>query len=577
MSRHLFQTGRAPVSPSVGRAKRARSRGPLDRASPEPVAELGGTGFRPGRSALRRIAAALLCASIVGCAAVPGIPGRELPSARAASPSAYFSGPVLGVSRRQVLEARDFTYAVAISRPPAAFAWSHLGARQYLLTVSELDPAPRKLGESGINPIEFDVEGLAFSPDGERIATASREGTIRLYSRRAELLRSLSLDEPLVSIAFSPDGKTLAAGGAKGTLTLLDAATLSWLGDSRAHRDEIRALAFADTGRLFSGGWDKSIAQFGVKRSSQVIRNARARLIKEKGLSLIPFELDRKPLKLALDARSPVNAVTGKFAMALGIDPAGLTDSTQALTANGPALVRIAKGRQLALKALRAEIAVAICDACVPQGADGVLGQDFLTRFEIAFDQTLGEAVVTLRPEQPDPAATEVATLEQQARFELAQFVNDLSIDRAGNRLGVALGATKAERNVEVYQREKKGIVEPLSPDNLVAVIDASNGAFLERHQIHHGVVSTVGISPDGRALASGGWDKRLYVFSEGGEQPLYEDEFGWSVRRVRFSPDGRYLAVGSWTPQHASNTESDPAAVVYDVRYGADAQVTSP
>jgi hypothetical protein len=57
----------------------------------------------------------------------------------------------------------------------------------------------------------------------------------------------------------------------------------------------------------------------------------------------------------------------------------------------------------------------------------------------------------------------------------------------------------------------------------------------------------------------------------------VFEDKFGWSVRRVRFSPDARYLAVGSWTPQVASpDKQSDPAAVVYDVRYLAADLLTS-
>jgi WD40 repeat protein len=82
-------------------------------------------------------------------------------------------------------------------------------------------------------------------------------------------------------------------------------------------------------------------------------------------------------------------------------------------------------------------------------------------------------------------------------------------------------------------------------------------------------VVATAGISPDGRSLASGGWDKRLYLWRDGQETPVAERGFGWSVRRVRFSPDGRLVGVAAWTPQKATgNQESDPAAALFSVRY---------
>jgi WD40 repeat protein len=92
----------------------------------------------------------------------------------------------------------------------------------------------------------------------------------------------------------------------------------------------------------------------------------------------------------------------------------------------------------------------------------------------------------------------------------------------------------------------------------------------LHRWTAHAGVVATAAVSPDGRSLASGGWDKRLLLYTEGQASPVEARELGGSVRRVRFSPEGRRVGVAAWTPQLASGAESDPSAVLYEVRYAA-------
>ena len=54
---------------------------------------------------------------------------------------------------------------------------------------------------------------VAFSPDGEILATGSRDGSLNLWNwRTAKLIRTLSHSIPVIDIAFSSDGQTLASG-----------------------------------------------------------------------------------------------------------------------------------------------------------------------------------------------------------------------------------------------------------------------------------------------------------------------------------------------------------------------------
>ncbi|MGD1712426.1 hypothetical protein ACP6PK_03370, partial [Dapis sp. BLCC M172] len=55
------------------------------------------------------------------------------------------------------------------------------------------------------------VYGVAFSPDGETIATASDDKTVKLWNRQGKLLQTLTGHQNSVrDIAFSPDGETIA-------------------------------------------------------------------------------------------------------------------------------------------------------------------------------------------------------------------------------------------------------------------------------------------------------------------------------------------------------------------------------
>ena len=75
------------------------------------------------------------------------------------------------------------------------------------------------MGHAGI------VYGLAFSPDAKRLASASLDGTVKVWDTATgqELLTLRSDTGGFHSVAFTPDGGRIAAAGHDGTIRIWDA------------------------------------------------------------------------------------------------------------------------------------------------------------------------------------------------------------------------------------------------------------------------------------------------------------------------------------------------------------------
>ena len=174
----------------------------------------------------------------------------------------------------------------------------------HLWEVANGQPIGKLDGHTGI------VWGLAFSPNGQLLASVSSDKTAKIWDwRNRTLLKSLDLPGEVVSVGFSPDGQILAVGGVDEPLgDIQNAAIWTFFVDSWnpllkfPEYWNIAALTYSPDGRFLVGG--------GTSRNVQVWRTS-------DGTSLFTFSHPHQVLDAAVSPDG-TTAVTATCQNTLG-------------------------------------------------------------------------------------------------------------------------------------------------------------------------------------------------------------------------------------------------------------------
>ena len=103
------------------------------------------------------------------------------------------------------------------------------------------------------------VFGISFSPDGTRLATASEDGSAKVWDAGSgkELLTLSGHTGTVWGVTFSPDGTRLATASIDGTTKVWDVTTGQELLTLTGHTNNIYSVDFSPDGtRLVTSGAD---------------------------------------------------------------------------------------------------------------------------------------------------------------------------------------------------------------------------------------------------------------------------------------------------------------------------------
>jgi WD40 repeat protein/tRNA A-37 threonylcarbamoyl transferase component Bud32 len=373
---------------------------------------------------------------------------------------------------------------------------------------------------------------VAFSPDGQRLASPARDGTVRIWDVQtgADAVVVRGVGSPLSTVVFSPDGRRLACGSVRGgERTMIADATsgkeLLHLANSAGH-----PLAFSPDGKLLATSnsvWD---ATTGDKRFA----------FPGKPYPLDPGSVAFSPdgqriaLSIGLDGNrqsiSVLEVATGKPLLSPGA-PWGCFITAVAFSPDGLRLASVGNSPRAPPGDLSRVMELDLWDGSC--GSDArVFTQHRQPVTELAFDPegrrlAAVSALPRSRSDETTPEAPGAVTAW------------DIALSRELLNLGVRNDVPLA---VAVSPDGRR--IAAASFDDAVIVWDADSGEKVLQLRGHTGLVGGVAFSPDGMRIASVGDDKTVRVWDAHSGRELLPPLRGHkgAPSHVAFSPDGKRI-----------------------------------
>ncbi|MFN6099353.1 MAG: protein kinase domain-containing protein, partial [Dolichospermum sp.] len=358
----------------------------------------------------------------------------------------------------------------------------------------------------------YSVNSVAYSPDGQTVASGSWDKTIKLWNvKTGNLLQTLEGHSYSVySVAYSPDGQTVASGSWDKTIKLWNVNTGNLLQTLKGHSSSVSSVAYSPDGQtLASGSEDKTIKMWNVHT----------------GNLLQTLEGNTKPVNS--EAYSPDGQTVAS----------GSTDKTINLW-------NVKTGKLLQTFNGHSNWVTSV--AYSPDGQTLASG---------SWDKTIKiwqiPASINKAPIQQPPSQVSQPVISTPPSQPVTIPAPQTTIPVKNTKLiKLLIAAILGLIGTQIYSYALYSVF-PINPISIIA--NLSSGISLEKTLEGHSYsVTSVAYSPDGQTLASGSYDNTIKLWNvktgnllqtlEGHSEWVYSE---W-VTSVAYSPDGQTLASGS-------------------------------
>ena len=379
-------------------------------------------------------------------------------------------------------------------------------------------------GEDGHHGPVYDA---TFSPDGQLIASASEDNTVKLWTTEGELLHTLkSHDKKVRAVVFSSDGQTIMSGGDDGTLKFWNRDG-SLRGAIEAHGGgTVYDLEVSPDGQMIaSGGSDRTIE----------LRNMSGKLLN----TLSGHAEDVYGIAFSPDGLNLASASKDQTIRIWGIEDGqqlqvlkGHRDWVNDVTFSPNGQHIASASRDNTIKVWQVE------NGATLRTIEGHRNEIWAIDFNHNKDHQHHE----LASAGADNTVRLWTLQEDLLRIfddHSRQAVEDVSISPDGQRMATVGGEKKTSD-----QLGGNAVI------NLWHIVNSdsrsSNPQPIKRLRGHIGRIYSVTFSPDGNLLVSTGEDNTVKMWSLDGTQLKTLRQHTDHVYDAAFSPDGKILATAS-------------------------------
>jgi WD40 repeat protein len=357
---------------------------------------------------------------------------------------------------------------------------------------------------------ENHVASAAFSPDGSRVVSASRDNTARIWDAAtgAMLLTLRGHTSTVRSAAFSSDGARVITASYDGTARFWNAATGAELSLLKGHEDAVSSAAFsADGHRVLTASWDKTARVWDTTTAT----------------SLLELRGHEGPVKSA--SFSP--------------------DGNRIVTASDDKTVRIwdatTGGQLMVLKGHDSAVTWAVFS---PDGSRiATASEDTTVR---VWDAQTGSVVLVLRDGRNEMLSA--AFSPDGMRIATASRANSARVWDAytGAELLELKGHTWEVSSV-AFSPDGARIVTA-SGDHTARVWDAAVGSDQLRFKAHEEQIQSAAFAPDAGRIVTASLDDTARIWDAAtGSQMLLLAGHQSGVWSASYSPDGLRIVTASW------------------------------
>jgi WD40 repeat protein len=391
------------------------------------------------------------------------------------------------------------------------------------------------------------IVAVAFTKDGQTLVSADEENNIYFWDIRSgnKLKRLSGHTDFILSIAFSPDGTLMATGSRDKTIRIWEVKTGKELKSLKGHQELVKVIVFSTDGRILaSGSADKTIILWDVKSGKEI-----KRLLGHNGIiTSIKFSRDSQTL------HSGSRDETIRF---WDIKSGKELNRYECITVKSDLIFSQDGHNVAALNDNR----IVIYDAKNGTELNRINDYGFISTAIFLHDNK------TLASSSGDSVSIwDLKTGKEIKRFT-SQYtaVSSVAISEDGKLLTSSSGSNISVWNLGSNERQHKQLNTPknygrtakfladkgiiVSPryDKTIRFFDIGSSEEIKKFEGHKDKVNDVVFSSDNEIMASAGWDKFVKLWNvKSGKQIKNLIGHTGTVWSLYFSPEGKTLISGS-------------------------------